>query len=138
MHGFNFNKTEESCMADLSWNETNSEVHVRANKKSITQCETVKVRIDPVGGFDPVEGLKEVRWNIHVQDMEISEDLNGLIQNLITESNGESSFILSHEFTSKLDIGSKIKIIGLALGKDDVTVTDTAVLHVTYPPQYSL
>ena len=37
-----------------------------------------------------------------------------------------------------LEVGSTIKIVGFALGKDGITVTDTETIEVKHTPEYSL
>ena len=61
-----------------------------------------------------------------------------MVQDLAKDSTGKASFVLKRELTEQLEIGASIKIVGFALGKDGVTVTDTAIIDVAYPPQYSL
>ena len=73
---------------DPTWATTDSEISVRASKRYISQCDTVKVRMDAEAGLDPSESLKEIQWNIHVTDMEIDEDLNFLLQRITTEAEG--------------------------------------------------
>ena len=46
--------------------------------------------------------------------------------------------MFDHTFTQKLKVGSFIKIVGFALGKDGVTVTDTEKIEVRHTAEYSL
>ena len=54
------------------------------------------------------------------------------------KANGNSVFILDHKFTSLLHVGSTIKIVGFALGRDGITVTDTETIEVKHTAEYSL
>ena len=53
MHGYIFDKDEEKCVVDTTWATTDSEIKVRASKRYISQCDTVKVRMDAEAGLDP-------------------------------------------------------------------------------------
>ena len=79
LHGYIWDKGEEKCIVDPTWATTDSEIKVRANKRHINQCDIVKVRMDAEAGFDPAEGLQEIKWNIHITDMDIDEDLNFML-----------------------------------------------------------
>ena len=46
--------------------------------------------------------------------------------------------MLDHIFTWKLNVGSLVKIVGYAQGKDGVTVTDTETIEVRHHGEYSL
>ena len=70
--------------------------------------------------------------------MEIDEEMNFLLQRVIQEADGSAAFVLDHVFTSRLKVGSFIKIVGFALGKDGVTVTDTEKIEVRHSAEYSL
>ena len=70
--------------------------------------------------------------------MDIDEDLNFLLQSLIRDSAGKQSFVFDNAFTQKLQVGSSIKIVGFALGKYGITVTDTERIEVRSHPEYQL
>ena len=99
LHGYIFDKDEEKCVLDPTWATTDSEIIVRANKRHINQCDIVKIRMDAEAGFDPAEGLQEIKWNIHVTDMEIDEELNFMLQRVTNEAQGQALFVLDHTFT---------------------------------------
>ena len=138
IHGYIFDKTEEKCVVDPTWAATESEIKVRASKRSISKCDQVKVRMDPEAGFNPEDGLKEIAWNIHISDMDINERLNAMLQNLISSSRGNNAFVIDKKLTSMLKIGAKIKIVGFALGENGITVTDAETIEVSHNPEYSL
>ena len=93
------------CVVDSSWATTESEIKVRASKRSISKCDQVKVRIDAEAGFNPEDGLKEIVWNIHITDMDVNEKLDSMLQDLILTASGNEVFVLDHKFTSMLQIG---------------------------------
>ena len=45
--------------------------------------------MDSETSFDPKYGLKEVRWNMQILDMEIDDDLNNMINKIIGDSIGK-------------------------------------------------
>ena len=94
--------------------------------------------MDPEAGFNPEEGLKVIGWNIHITDMDVNEKLNSMLQILISSAASDDVFVLDHKFTSMLQLGSKIKITGFALGKDGITVTDAETIEVRHTAEYSL
>ena len=134
MHGFIFNKEEAQCVADPDWAQADSEVIVRANKKTIDQCEEVKVRIDPHAGFDPEKGLSGITWNILIDGTEMAGELHLILQRILREADGKSSFTFDNQFTSMLDIGTTIKVIGFADDNHGSTVTDTETIVVESAP----
>ena len=45
--------------------------------------------MDAEAGFNPEDGLKEIQWNIHIIDMEITEQVNLMLQKIILTSSGK-------------------------------------------------
>ena len=115
---------------DPSWATTESKIQVRASKKFISRCDVVKIRMDAEEGLDPSKDLIDISWNIHITDMDIDENLNFMLQKLINESKGKPIFILDHNFTQKLQVGSFVKIVGYAEGKDGAQVMDMEIVEV--------
>ena len=70
--------------------------------------------------------------------MEIGEKLNFLLQRITQQAAGNQYFVLDHQFTSLLEVGSKVKIAGYALGKSGYTVMDVETIEVNHDPVYNL
>ena len=70
--------------------------------------------------------------------MDIDENLNFMLQRMINEAMGKPIFILDHNFTQRLKVGSFIKIVGYASGKDGSQVTDMEIVEVRSQPKYTL
>lgn len=138
MHGFIFDKTEGKCVVDPSWSTTESEIKVIASKRYINECDQIKVRMNAEAGFDPVGGLQEIQWNIHISNMDIDEKLSFMLQKITQDAYGKQEFVLSHEFTQQLEVGAQVKIAGYAAGRDGGTVTDAETIEVNHEPEYEL
>ena len=102
------------CVVDPTWATTDSKIQVRASKKYISQCDVVKIRMDAEEGLDPGKDLEDIQWNINVTDMDIDESLMFMLQRIINMALGNPEFILDHNFTSMLKVGSFVKIVGYA------------------------
>ena len=94
--------------------------------------------MEPETGYNVTEALEDIVWNIHINGMELSEELNFMLQRLIRDTAGQQSFILDHKITSALEIGTEIKIVGFATGHQGATVHDTQVIIVNDTPVPSL
>ena len=92
------------------------------------------MRIDAHAGFDPEEGLKGIVWNILIDGTELTGELSLIVQRILREANGKPSFTFDNQFTSMLNIGTTIKVIGLADGNQGSTVTDTETIVVVSAP----
>ena len=77
------------CNPDPLWNQTKSKIKVVVSKQAISRCESVKIRVDPVAGFDPINGLQDIRWNILVSgQVEISDEISSNLEKLIRSTQG--------------------------------------------------
>ena len=57
---------------------------------------------------------------------------------MIRDATWKESFVLDHKFTSALEVGAEIKIVGFASGNDFGTVHDSEVIKVVDSPMPSL
>ena len=88
----------------------------------------MRVRIDPLEGFDASLGLKNIRWNAHISGMEVSEELNFKLQGWIDSVDYKQSFVIGEQATSLLEVGSTLKLVGFAEGATGQTVYDEEVI----------
>ena len=87
--GFILDQAMGMCNPDPLWNQTKSEIKVSVSKQAISRCESVKIGVDPIAGFDSINGLQDIRWNILVSgQVEISDEISSNLEKLIRSTQG--------------------------------------------------
>lgn len=68
MHGFKFDKND-TCIEDPLWQQSESQITVRAIKQKIAVCDKVRVRVDEEKGYyDAAQKLQDVQWTVQFED----------------------------------------------------------------------
>lgn len=135
MHGFKFDKND-TCIEDPLWQQSESQITVRAIKQKIAVCDKVRVRVDEEKGYyDAAQKLQDVQWSVQFSD-EGSEETRKELEMAIQGLHG---FEIEAEITKRLEIGQKVTFEASAWDKDKTKrITDSETIEIAYPAHPSL
>ena len=134
MHAYIIDKSTDTCVVDPTWESSSSVISVKANRRSIAQCDEVKLRMYAEEGYDVSEGLVDVTWKIEVLNMTLRQEVRDGVAQMQEQYEGQDSFIVNNTFTAMLPVGAQLKVTGYANSKEGSIISDEETVAISYGP----